>query len=650
MNHSGCRVLVLCLLSSAASGQVLSFPSSQGSAMTSMASSALNLVQATQMDSNLWQINTQNRSSLESPTGTLSKLDLKAPGKARHEFEKGYQLLLRKDLQASVDHLTTATTIYPSFVSAFNALGTAYLSLNQNEQAREQFAKAVSLDDHLPNSYLNLGCAELALQHYPAAEQALQKASDIAPLDLSVLTALSYGQFMNHNFTGAVATAGKVHERRHQGASMVHFYAAAAYEAQNDLVKAQRELVTLLKEDPKSQAAAQAVQMMDQLKEEQKHPRTANVASALNATYTTVPSGPPTPSELPERVRQLLEAAKQNAQIAEAEAAAAENDCLDCDSKVAPDESPSATVVVPAPRPKRSGFVFRSSTDEVAVFFTATDHGRSVTTLTGSDIGLQDNSRPPAAITSFRNEAQLPLRLGLLIDSSASVLSRFKFEQDAAANFMQKVVTRDNDEAFVVGFSNSVLLVQDFTPDKSLISRAVGELVPAGGTAIWDAVDFATAKLANLAEEHPVAKILVVISDGEDNSSSVKLKDAIARAQKADVAVYTISTRENLADPGITTADVSAQVGEHALSTLATLTGGAAFSPGSIHRFKGSLNDLQEVIRSRYMISYRPALIEANGKYHAIDIKAEKAGHKLKVYARKGYYASAGTTASADHF
>src|SRR5579871_5261068 len=99
MNHSGCRVLVLCLLSSAASGQVLSFPSSQGSAMTSMASSALNLVQATQMDSNLWQINTQNRSSLESPTGTLSKLDLKAPGKARHEFEKGYQLLLRKDLQ-----------------------------------------------------------------------------------------------------------------------------------------------------------------------------------------------------------------------------------------------------------------------------------------------------------------------------------------------------------------------------------------------------------------------------------------------------------------------------------------------------------------------------------------------------------------------
>jgi hypothetical protein len=90
-------------------------------------------------------------------------------------------------------------------------------------------------------------------------------------------------------------------------------------------------------------------------------------------------------------------------------------------------------------------------------------------------------------------------------------------------------------------------------------------------------------------------------------------------------------------------------VGEHALKTLAELTGAAAFTPGSVHRFNGSLTDLQQVIRSRYLVSYKPALFKRDGQYRAIDIKAEKDGHKLRVYARKGYFASASAPAS-DHF
>jgi VWFA-related protein len=89
-------------------------------------------------------------------------------------------------------------------------------------------------------------------------------------------------------------------------------------------------------------------------------------------------------------------------------------------------------------------------------------------------------------------------------------------------------------------------------------------------------------------------------------------------------------------------------VGEHALKTLADLTGGAAFTPGSVHRLKGSLNDLQQVIRSRYLISYKPALFKRDGQYRAIDITAEKDGHKLHIYARKGYFASV-TAPHADH-
>ena len=93
---------------------------------------------------------------------------------------------MKKDLEAAITHLTKSIAIYPSFVAAHNALGTAYLNQGQNQQAREQFAQAVALDDHLPNSYLNLGCAELALDQYDDAEKSLKTASSIAPLDLQL--------------------------------------------------------------------------------------------------------------------------------------------------------------------------------------------------------------------------------------------------------------------------------------------------------------------------------------------------------------------------------------------------------------------------------------------------------------------------------
>ena len=94
------------------------------------------------MTNNLWAINQDHRSTLESRNGALSKLDLKAPWKARREYEKGYQLLMRKDFQSAVDHLTTATSVYANFVAAHNALGSAYLGLAQNDQARAEFVAA----------------------------------------------------------------------------------------------------------------------------------------------------------------------------------------------------------------------------------------------------------------------------------------------------------------------------------------------------------------------------------------------------------------------------------------------------------------------------------------------------------------------------
>ncbi|HLM83163.1 MAG TPA: VWA domain-containing protein [Terriglobales bacterium] len=616
----------------------MSIPTSSVGGLTS-------LISREQFTNDLWAISGPH-SPLESPSGSLSALDLKAPGKARREFEKGYQFLMRKDHQGAVQHLTIATAIYPSFVSAHNALGTAYLGLGQNDQARAEFSQAVSLDDHLPNSYLNLGCAELALKHYSAAQESIQKASALAPLDLQLLTALAYGQLMNQDYLAAITTAHQVHDRKHQGAALVHLYAAAAWEAQNQLPEALYELQTLLGEDPKSTAAVQAHQMMEEIKQEQSRPPAPE--PRLHISFTEVPSDASSdPADVPARIRRLMQASKENAQIVEAEA---EGECTTCgaDESLASAEAAPAEVGIapnssshPKAGSKNAGLTFRASTDEVAVFFAATDHGKSVTNLTGEDVGIRDDSRAPAVITGFRNESQLPLRMGLVIDTSASISDRFRFEKDAATSFVQKVMTGQNDLAFVIGFANSVLLVQDFTADQKLISHAIGQLAPCGGTALWDAVAFAADKLATQSEAQPVARILVVISDGEDNSSTATFKQAINRAQHGGVVVYTVSTRED------TNTRVDSLVGEHALKTLADLTGGATFAPGSARHLNGTLADLQHVIRSRYLVSYKPVLFKRDGRYHAIDITVEKGGHKLRVYARKGYYAdedSAGTS------
>ncbi len=629
------RVLLPGLLSCTAAAQVLNFPVSGDRMQTSMSIDAL---QAAQLDFNIFTVNStdQNGSPVQSPSASISKLDLKAPGKARREYEKGFQLLMRKDLQGAVEHLGSATEIYPSFVAGHNALGSAYLSLNQNEKAREEFDKAITLDDHLPNSYLNLGCAELALKQYPAAEESLRKASSIAPLDLQLHTALAYGEFLNHDYPAVIETAHQVHERRHKGAALVHYFAAASWAAQDNLAEAQHQMETLLREDPKSASADQFRQILQQIKVEQVTQAEAKLHPAKTALVSFSAPRTPTPEEISRQAEQVLQDLKEKGQIAEAEAEP-DPTCAECgtkavaDSAAAPDSSSGA---------KKSGLnlpgaTFRAAVDEVAIFFAATDHGTSATNLTQSDIEVRDDNRPPHAILGFRNESQLPLRLGLIVDTSNSVTDRFSFEQAAATRFLQTVVTGKDDLAFVIGVNNSVLLVQDFSGDQARIARAINQLAPGGGTSMWDAVAFGAQKLADRPETEPVARVLVVISDGEDNMSSGTLKEAIASALRNEVAVYTVSTRDEIRQ------DPSAEVGDHALRTLSDLTGGAAFVPGSVRRLKGSLAELQEVIRGRYLVSYRPDSFQRDGSYRAIDIKAEKNGHKLKVYARKGYYASA---------
>ena len=584
-----------------ASAQLFSVPS-EGEKFAGDATS-LRALPLAKLDSTIFQFNTSHTSPLQDPANSVSRLDLAAPKNARKEYEKGHLHLLRKELQPAIDHLARAASLDPNFVAAHNSLGIAYLNLGQNQQAHDEFARAIALDDHLPGSYLNLGCAQMQLERYADAEESLKKASSIAPLDLVLLTALTYAEFKNRDYPAVIATSRHVHHRKHEDATLVHLFAAGAWQAQNHLSEAQDELETLLSEDAKSPLLVPFRKLLDQVKQEQVNRSQVRRRPA-------------------EGIAQLGQASSE---VTEQNTIAANvMDTASRDSFGA--EQRDVNV---------AHQIIRVKVEEVAMLFAVTDHGKSVTNLGPSDIQIRDDGRPPEAILGFHNVTQLPLRIGLVIDMSNSITERFVFEEAAASKFLETVVTDKNDLAFVIGFNCSVLLAQDFTSDQTLTAHALTRLAPGGGTALWDAVAFAADKLASRPEEQPVARILVVISDGEDNSSAVSLQQATWAAQRGEVAVYTVSTKEGVKY------DSDPLVGTPALKTLSAQTGGTTFTSGSLSDIGRRLADLQQVLRGRYLVYYTPTSPQTDGRFHAVDIKAEKDGHSLKVYARKGYYASA---------
>ena len=588
---------------------------------------------------NLYALGTldhKSRDQVDSHTeATVSKFDLKAPGRAQDTYARALRFLAKNDLKSAVETLQKAITLYPNYVSAHNALGYTYFQQKEYEQARQEFMRAVQLDDHLSSSYFNLGRVQLALGETAAAQASMERASSIAPLDQQLLLSLAYAQYANHDYAETIKTAKRAHSPSHPETAMVHYFAAASWQALHNLQEAREELQTLLAEDPKSAFAGAAQRAVEQM-------RAADEQAAMSLTLSaTTPE--PVNTEPSSRGQAVLQDLREKQQIADAEAEG--STCSSCDGLENPDRGGTATANFPEPafgirESNRGSWALRSSVNEVELFFSATDNGRSVRNLGLREIKILDDRKPPAAVLAFHSESDLPLRLGLLIDTSASVEERFSFEQKAAINFVNQVVTGRDDMAFVAGFSNSVVLAKDFTPDRRELEHGIHQLVPVGGTALWDAVAFAADKLAERQEGRPVARILVVISDGDDNTSSATLKQAIERAERNEVIVYTVSTRYANAESA--RSDPS---GNRAMKALAQLTGGVSFFPGSAGHLKRSLAELQQVIRSRYLISYRPALFYPDGHYRSIAITAEKSGHKLKVNVRKGYYS---TLQSAD--
>ena len=319
----------------------------------------------TELNARMLMWGDQQASPLQNPHLLSSKLDAKAPAKARQAFEKGYEALYRKDYQQAVIQLLAAIDIYPAFVAAHQGLGAAYLAVGKNVEARDEFAQAVVLDNRMPSSYFGLGRAELELKHFGSAELAEQKAAALAPLDLKVLSILAYAQLMNRDFEGAIRSAEKVHTRKDPGHAMIHFYAAAAWEGQKDVPNAISELHAFLKEDSKSDAALQARDLLAKLELEPANNSIALQTAAAEDDLLTSRQRAAAKA-LDEQIHR--ETDKQEVQVTEAEAI-----CESC-AEAKPERSSEHGTRAPAHRPE-NGWTLHSNVDEVAVFFVATDHG-----------------------------------------------------------------------------------------------------------------------------------------------------------------------------------------------------------------------------------------------------------------------------------
>jgi Ca-activated chloride channel family protein len=265
----------------------------------------------------------------------------------------------------------------------------------------------------------------------------------------------------------------------------------------------------------------------------------------------------------------------------------------------------------------------------VNLLFTVSDKkGRFVNDLSKDDFEIVE-ARKPQAIVEFSAESNLPLRLAILMDTSNSIRERFKFQQEAATDFINTVIRPRQDKATIVSFDMSAELVQDLTDDTDKLSTAIRGLRPGGGTAMYDAIFFACRdKLMQDQPMHKFRRAMVILSDGEDNQSRWTREQALEMAHKADVVIYAISTNRS----GIETD------GDKVLKYFAQETGGLAFFPFKAQDMAQDFENIANELRHQYNVLFRPEPFKADGLYHAVKVVV-KNRKDLVVRARHGYYA-----------
>ena len=277
-------------------------------------------------------------------------------------------------------------------------------------------------------------------------------------------------------------------------------------------------------------------------------------------------------------------------------------------------------------------FTIRRSVNEVYLEFAVTDkHGHFIKDLQQNQFALLDDHKAPAQVYSFTQQTNLPLRVGILIDTSTSIRTRFQFEQQAATSFLLEILRPASDRAFIEGFDVTPDYRQDWTNSVDALTAGIQSLRPGGGTALYDAVYSACRdKLLTARGQEPVRKAIVLVSDGDDNQSHAYLEDAIKECQRAETIIYAISTNVS----------PSRDRGDDILDKMAVATGGKAFFPTRIEEMPTSFSLIQEELRSQYALVYKPADFEANGAFRPIYLYCLDRRYTVRV--REGYFAPKG--------
>src|SRR6266850_5822152 len=268
--------------------------------------------------------------------------------------------------------------------------------------------------------------------------------------------------------------------------------------------------------------------------------------------------------------------------------------------------------------------------DLVNIYFTVCNkRGRLIADLARERFAVYEGDNPQV-ITNFSRETDLPLTIALLIDTSGSVRYKLGFEQEAAIEFLNSTLRHGMDQATVVTFDSSIDLRQDYTNERQLLATAVRRTRSGGGTRLYDALSFL---LNGTLASRGGRRVIILLTDGDDNSSRSSPREVVEAAQRNNVAIYAVSVNSiSIRFDDSDRSDVT-------LEMLGTETGGKAFFPKGLKDLSAHFKAISKELRSQYTIAYRSTNRKRDGTYRRIQIAVTD--HHYSVRARSGYYAPA---------
>lgn len=317
-----------------------------------------------------------------------------------------------------------------------------------------------------------------------------------------------------------------------------------------------------------------------------------------------------------------------------------------------PSPTPASTPT-PVPDATDDEHVERIETDLANVILSALDKKRRfLTTLTAGDVRLLEDG-VVQQISSFERETDAPLSLALLVDTSASQEKVLKDEQEAAGAFVRSVLRPERDTAAVISFTGLTLLNQPATADTARLLAAIDSLkvrytedspecndddAPQEvqlrcRTGVWDAVTLSVREVLSKTPEH-TRRAIILLSDGDDTSSRVRIYQAVEYAVRHNTVVYSIGIRDKNFRFGEMRRDFLTDISEQ--------TGGRAFFPKRPEDLPAAFAQIEQELRSQYLISYTPANRTRDGSFRKLQIEITNPSlrkQSLRLLYRQGYYA-----------